>query len=247
MTKRPMTKRPMTKRPMTKRAATLRHPTPPAPPAGDRPAPQPVTPLPLRAASRRYRVEHVPAFLTDDWYAQHLVQLRGVSARLLRRAAAIVLVQLAEPCRVADADAADFLGIPDDPARSAFGEVASWVRHTHHGSLFLDAVHALADQLDSVAAAPGGLVDYHRRRTALADWQLPEVDWAQITEQLRRRDRYLRPFDRSDYGDRKRNSACALIWIRLTHGEHRFAPHRQSPTACQPGSTDDWGLAIDRT
>jgi hypothetical protein len=113
--------------------------------------------------------------------------------------------------------------------------------------VFLDCVHALADQLDSVAAAPGGLVDYQRRRTALADWQLAEVDWAQITEQLRRRDRYLRPFDRSDYGDRKRNSASALIWIKLTHGEHRFAPHRQSPTACQPGSTDDWGLAIDRT
>jgi hypothetical protein len=38
-----------------------------------------------------------------------------------------------------------------------------------------------------------------------------------------------------------------LIWIKLTHGEHLFAPHRKSPTAYRPGSIQDWGLAIDRT
>jgi hypothetical protein len=34
---------------------------------------------------------------------------------------------------------------------------------------------------------------------------------------------------------------------RLTCGEHRFAPHRQSPIEDRPGCVEDWGLAIDRT
>lgn len=238
--------KPKTKRPKTKRATTPGQPKPlPSTSAGGRPAPQPVSPLRLRAAPRRYRAEHVPAFMPDDWYDRHFAHLRGVNPRLLRRAAALVLVQLTTPCRVADA--AEFLAIPDEPARHAYGEVASWVRHTQHGAALLDALHTLADQLDAAARDPDGLVDYHRRRTALARWRIPPDDWQQITDQLRRRDRDLRPFDRSDYGERKRNSASALIWIKLTCGEHMFAPHRQSPTEYRPGSVEDWGLAIDRT
>jgi hypothetical protein len=64
---------------------------------------------------------------------------------------------------------------------------------------------------------------------------------------LRRRNRHRQPFDRSHYGDRKRNSASALYWIKLTQGEHVFAPHRKSPTAYRPCSIQDRGLAIDRT
>jgi hypothetical protein len=83
-------------------------------------------------------------------------------------------------------------------------------------------------------------------RTAAARTTWPRR-WKQVTDQLRRRNRHRQPFDRSDYGDRKRNSASALIWVRLTQGEYRFAPHRRSPAAYRPGSTGDWGLAIDRT
>ncbi len=233
-------------KPKAKRATRPRQPKPlPPPSAGVRPTPQPVSPLPLRAALHRFRAEHVPAFLPDDWYDGLFAHLHGIDPRLLRRGAALVMVQLTTPCRVADAAA--FLAIPDEPARHAYNEVASWVRHTEHGAAFLDALHTLADQLDTAARDPDGLVDYHRRRTALASWRIPTDDWQQITDQLRRRDRHLRPFDRSDYGERKRNSASALIWIKLTGGEHRFAPHRKSPTEYRPGSVEDWGLAIDRT
>src|SRR6266545_3128353 len=233
-------------KPKAKRATRPRQPKPlPPPSAGVRPTPQPVSPLPLRAALHRFRAEHVPAFLPDDWYDGLFAHLHGIDPRLLRRGAALVMVQLTTPCRVADAAA--FLAIPDEPARHAYNEVASWVRHTEHGAAFLDALHTLADQLDTAARDPDGLVDYHRRRTALASWRIPTDDWQQITDQLRRRDRHLRPFDRSDYGERKRKSASALIWIKLTGGEHRFAPHRKSPTEYRPGSVEDWGLAIDRT
>jgi len=52
--------------------------------------------------------------------------------------------------------------------------------------------------------------------------------------------------DRADYGDRKRNTASALVWIKLTHGEHLFAPHRRSAPGYRPGSVQDRGLSIDR-
>jgi TniQ len=201
-------------------------------------APQPVTPLPLRPAPHHYHAEHVPAFLPGDWYHQHLAHLRGADPRLLRRTAAIALVQLATPCRIIDA--ADLLGVPADPACYAYGETVSWVRHSHHGAAFLDAVHALADDLDT-AAATGQLVNYHRRRAALADWRIPDPEWHDIAAELRRRARA-----RADYGQRKRNTASALIWIQVTQGEHLFAPHRQSPTDYLPGSVQDWALSIDR-
>ena len=75
--------KPKTKRPKTKRATTPGQPKPlPSTSAGGRPAPQPVSPLPLRAAPRRYRAEHVPAFMPDDWYDRRFAHLRGVNPRL---------------------------------------------------------------------------------------------------------------------------------------------------------------------
>lgn len=199
-------------------------------------SPQPVEPLPLRPGLHRYGAQHVPAFLTEDWHDRHLVNLHGIDPRFLRRGAAIALIQLTKPCRVTDA--ADFLDLPTESARYAYRAIASWTRRSHHGAAFLDAVHALADELDAAADA-GQLIDYNRRRTALADWLIPDPDWQHIAAQLRRR-------DRADYGERKRNTASALIWTKITQGEHLFAPHRQSPPGYRPGSTQDRGLSIDR-
>jgi hypothetical protein len=112
--------------------------------------------------------------------------------------------------------------------------------------VFLDGIHALADELDSAAATPGRLVDYQRRRTALAAWRIPQEDWQHIADRLRRGDRAHSNLDRVDYDERKRNTASGLIWIKVAQGEHLFAPHRQSPTEYRPGSTEDWGLSIDR-
>ena len=198
--------------------------------------PPTVQPLPLQAAAHRFGAEHIPAFLPDDWHARHFAQLRGVHERHLRRAVAIALVQLAAPRRVSDA--AVFLGIPEDSGRWSYNEVADWAHHSHDGTTFLGAVHALAAHLDT-AADRGELVDYRRRRTHLAGWLIPQPDWQQIADRLRRN-------DRGDYGERKRNTASALVWIKATQGEHLFAPHRQSPPGYRPGSVDDRGLSIDR-
>ncbi|WP_204009060.1 hypothetical protein [Virgisporangium aurantiacum] len=49
-----------------------------------------------------------------------------------------------------------------------------------------------------------------------------------------------------DWSDRKRITATALAWIGVTQGEHRYAPLRHSPGAT-PGTTEDRGLAVDRS
>src|SRR5262249_49806706 len=146
------------------------------------------------------------------------------------------LVQLATPCRVADAAAV--LGIPADSGCWSYSETAFWSRHSHDGTSFLAAIHALAGELD-IAADQGPLVDYRRRRDVLADWLIPDTDWQHIATQLH-------GHTNADFGERKRNTASALVWIKVTGGEHLFAPHRKSPSGYLPGSVQDRGLSIDR-
>jgi hypothetical protein len=101
---------------------------------------------------------------------------------------------------------------------------------------------AVADLVTAIVAAPR--VDYLRRRKALAQWTLPAADWDHVARRLQKTgDPQHRRHIRWD--DRKRRTASALIWLRVTHGEHRFAPQRRSPGA-RPGSTAGQGLSIDR-
>ncbi|WP_436533581.1 hypothetical protein [Actinoplanes sp. HUAS TT8] len=51
---------------------------------------------------------------------------------------------------------------------------------------------------------------------------------------------------RTDRADRKRNTVSALIWTKVTQGEHRFAPHRRSAPGFRPGAPEDRSLDIDR-
>ncbi|MET9615419.1 hypothetical protein [Kitasatospora indigofera] len=72
----------------------------------------------------------------------------------------------------------------------------------------------LADHLDAVPH----LVDYHRRRHALATWSLPQADWHRLSEHLP--ERTSRRFN----DDVRRNTAAVLIWMEVTQGQSHQAP-----------------------
>jgi hypothetical protein len=52
---------------------------------------------------------------------------------------------------------------------------------------------------------------------------MPQADWQELAAELSRRES---PRDRAriDWGDHKRRIASVLVWMRVTQGEHLFAP-----------------------
>jgi hypothetical protein len=62
-------------------------------------------------------------------------------------------------------------------------------------------------------------IDYGRRRHAFKNWVISPSPWSQLISGL--------PAScdpRTDWGDRKRMLASVWVWVRITGGEHLFAP-----------------------
>lgn len=164
-----------------------------------------------------YRPEHIPAFLEQDWYLEHLAAFGG--GRLvpsIRRLAAATLVQWS--AGGSRTDAAQYLGFKAAGRKYIPTEGA----YRHLSSIdperFEQAIHDLADQLDSTPT----LVDYQRRRQALAEWSLTNDDWNSILDQLPPPDGgHLIIIDDTTWG-----IASAYIWATATCGEMRYAPRR---------------------
>jgi len=168
----------------------------------------------------RFGAQHVPQYLPADWYGRHFHDLTGLNPRLLRRLAAVKLVQLTQGG--SQQAAARRLGLPPGrcPAAAA-SDVQRWARDEANSARLHAALHALAAELDATPA--GDLVDYDRRRGALHAWSFPAQDWHELAASLRRR-RDAGGRASADWGDRKRQAASVLVWARVTQGEHRFAP-----------------------
>jgi TniQ len=153
--------------------------------------------------------EHIPEHLQDDWHDQHFRRIGG-NTRLLRRAAALRLVQMSAGGSLAEAAA--FLGIDhrylkSSPASAAFADDPAEFRL---------AVHALARQL----SATPGLINYKHRRDALQDWRIDQAAWQDIISQLPPTRGPFQP----ELSDCKRQFASEAVWARITQGEHLLAP-----------------------
>jgi hypothetical protein len=168
----------------------------------------------------RFGPQHVPQFLPAGWYDSHFQELTGLHPPLLRRLAAIKLVQLTQG---GSQDAASQqLGLPArrDIAAAGYG-VQRWARDQGNAARLRAALEALAAELDAIPA--GGLIDYGRRRDALRTWSIPRNDWRELATELRRRQNTAVQL-LTDWGESKRLAASVLVWTRVTHGEHFFAP-----------------------
>jgi TniQ len=152
---------------------------------------------------------HIPEHLQDDWYDRHLRHVGG-NARLLRRAAALRLVQMSAGGSLAEAAA--FLGIDHRYLKASPGSAA----FAGDPAEFRLAVHALARQLSTTP----GLVNYKNRRDALQDWCIGTATWQDIITQLPPTKGPFQP----ELSDCKRQFASEAVWARITQGEHLLAP-----------------------
>jgi hypothetical protein len=164
-----------------------------------------------RAPARQinFAPEHIPEHLQDDWYYMHFRHIGG-NTRLLRRAAALRLVQMSAGGSLAEAAA--FLGIDHRYLKASPGSAA----FADGPAEFRLAVHALAREL---SAAPG-LTDYKHRRDVLRTWSIDPGTWQDIISQLPRTKGPFQP----ELSDCKRQFASEAIWARVTQGEHLLAP-----------------------
>lgn len=153
--------------------------------------------------------EHIPEHLQDDWYYQHFRHISG-NTRLLRRAAALRLVQMSAGGSLAEAAA--FLGIDHRYLKASPGSAA----FAADPAEFRLAVHALARQLSTTP----DLINYKRRRDALQDWCLDPAAWQDIISQLPPTKGPFQP----ELSDCKRQFASEAVWARITQGEHLLAP-----------------------
>lgn len=172
-----------------------------------------------RSPSRRCRFgpQHIPQYLPDDWFDRHLHDLAGISPRLVRRFAPMRLVQMT--AGGSRDTAAALLGVPPGRHQRASLIVKRWTEEATNARRFSAAMEALARELDDA----GNLVDYRHRRETLQSWSIPQADWRKLVAELSRRES---PRDRAriEWGDNKRRIASVLIWMRVTQGEHLFAP-----------------------
>jgi hypothetical protein len=152
---------------------------------------------------------HLPGHLQDDWYHEHFHHIGG-NTRLLRRAAALRLVQM--PAGGSLAEAAAFPGIEDRYLKASPGSA----RLADDPAQFRLAVHALARQLSSTTT----LINYKHRRDTLQDWCIAPAAWQDIISQLPPTKGPFQP----ELSDCKRQFASEAVWARITQGEHLLAP-----------------------
>ena len=153
--------------------------------------------------------EHVPEHLQDDWHHEYFRRIGG-NTRLLRRAAALRLVQISAGGSLAEAAA--FLGIDHRYLKASPGSTA----FADDPAEFRLAVHALARQL----SATPELINYKHRRDALRHWCIDPAAWQGIISQLPPTKGPFQP----ELSDCKRQFASEAIWARITQGEHLLAP-----------------------
>ncbi|MFD5589500.1 hypothetical protein ACFWII_37640 [Streptomyces sp. NPDC127063] len=182
--------------------------------------------------------EHIPAFLEPGWYQRHLASAAGSASKIVRRTAAVRLVQWAMGGSLDDA--AKFLGIPLIQTSSFSGRDARWPLRSGCDPVEFDkALRALASELHSPRQP---LIDYRRRRHALHEWVISPDAWNALLQGLHR------PLHATQIGlgDRKRQAASVYVWTLITQGEHLFAP-RPLEAAQPPEVRQQWARRRNTT
>jgi hypothetical protein len=169
----------------------------------------------------RFGIQHIPQHLLPEWHAKYLARIADVKPNLLRRAAAARLAQVCVGGGAATA--AELLGIPPRSALNALTVVKQQLGGRSR-TTFNRAVESLTHHLNHTANP----TDYGKRRDALTAWSISPHEWdhliAGIPEEPRRKHGRWVDSPSTDWGESKRILASIWIWVRVTHGEHIFAP-----------------------
>lgn len=164
-----------------------------------------------------FGIEHVPALLPETWIGGHFRDLTSLwdpgdvwRPRHLRRVVSLKLVEMAgggtwPQCAV-------ILGIPWVTAQRSLTVLKRSLLPGGLWPLLDTAVEIVAQELDAAALH----VDFAARRRTLSTWQIPVEDLAAITVGLVR----LAKAESS----LTRTAATALVWARVTQGDHLHSP-----------------------
>ncbi|QJS12041.1 TniQ family protein [Streptomyces argyrophyllae] len=199
---------------------------------------------PIRTS--RFRPEHIPQFLQEDWYQKYFAHMDGISTVHLRRTVALRLCQTASGGSIQKA--ADrlsmFLSNPAVTARLAESpkRVHRWARKRPDPLEFETAIRDLAAELDS----RDDLIDYEQRRKKLKAWCIGPEPWKVIASRIAVPAGGYAPGGgfAIDLSDRKRNIASVILWSLMTQGEHVLAP---TPICNQqdPETQRKWRMSVD--
>lgn len=184
-----------------------------------------------------YQARHVPAFLEESWFLQHLAPLEcdPTCLRTVRRTAAVQLVKWAAGGSMGEA--ARYLGLHTTRGRYRPSDAFYQWLGNHHREHFNTALRNLARNLDNT----GELIDYHRRREALRMWSLPPETWQKMSLHLPSNVLPDRP------EESQRQEASVFIWTLVTGGEAQYAPRpiesqhpEDAPAARRRPHTGPW-------
>lgn len=186
------------------------------------PAPQPV----------RFTVGHIPQRPPGQWI-NYVDEFADLKPRLLEH---VLVIRLAHTAvGGTPIDAATQLGIPRRAADNALRVIHRTLTATSRHQAFDHAIGNLIEHLNTAT----GLVDYGRRRTALAAWEISPQQWRGLIDGLPGQLIKNRLVPNTHWGDGKRRLASTWAWTQITHGDHIYAPAvRPDPQATRPGGYD---------
>ncbi|NUJ99663.1 TniQ family protein [Streptomyces lunaelactis] len=164
-----------------------------------------------------FGIEHIPALLPETWIGAHFCDLTSLwdpgdvwKPRHLRRVVSLKLVEMAgggtwPQCAV-------ILGIPWVTAQRSLTVLKRSLLPGGLWPLLDTAVETVAQELDAAALH----VDFAARRRTLSTWQIPAKDLAALTVGLVRLANAESSLTRA--------AATALVWARVTQGDHLHSP-----------------------
>ncbi|MFE7843026.1 hypothetical protein ACFU53_45275 [Streptomyces sp. NPDC057474] len=171
----------------------------------------------LPSRHSRFRIEHVPALLPQEWLSAHFDDLLSHWAhhtdwkvRHLRRVSALKLAEMSGGGTWPDC--AKTLHIPWNTAQQSLKVIRQELNSRDLWSDFERSVESVASQLDWDTDR----VHYGRRRELLSSWHVPADDWAELCR------------DPMQFGQGAtsptRDTATVLIWTHVTQGDHLHSP-----------------------
>lgn len=171
--------------------------------------------LPSRPS--RFRIEHVPALLPQEWLSAHFDDLLSRwehhtdgKVRHLRRVSALKLAEMSGGGTWPDC--AKTLRIPWNTAQQSLKVMRQELNSRDLWPDFERAVENVASQLDRDTDR----VHYGRRRELLSSWHVPARDWAELL------------CDLAQFGQGVTSPSCdsatVLIWTHVTQGDHLHSP-----------------------
>ncbi|MFE9399693.1 hypothetical protein [Streptomyces flavidovirens] len=170
----------------------------------------------LPSRESRFRIEHVPALLPQEWLSAHFGDLLSRAhltvwkVRHVRRVSALKLAEMSGGGTWPDC--AKTLGIPWNTAQQSLKVIRQELNSRALWPVFERSVESTASRLDWGADR----VHYGRRRELLSSWQIPADDWAELR-------RGLEQF-RQGATSPTRDTATVLIWAHVTQGDHLHSP-----------------------